>query len=101
MARQAAGAVREPARTKGTPRKDSATPRRRGTAQRAMVLLEPLPVLLPGVETESKPTARREPSQEEIRGRAYQIYLSRGCSPGGELDDWHQAERELRYGKSA
>jgi hypothetical protein len=32
---------------------------------------------------------------EEIRRRAYEIYLARGEQPGGELDDWLQAEREL------
>jgi predicted SnoaL-like aldol condensation-catalyzing enzyme len=32
--------------------------------------------------------------QAEIRRRAYEIYLERGEQPGGELDDWLQAERE-------
>jgi hypothetical protein len=35
---------------------------------------------------------------EEIRGRAYEIYLERGGQPGGEMDDWLQAERELEGG---
>ena len=35
---------------------------------------------------------------EEIRRRAYQIYLERGEQPGRELDDWLQAERELEQG---
>jgi hypothetical protein len=33
---------------------------------------------------------------EEIRRRAYEIYLERGEQPGRELDDWFQAERELK-----
>jgi len=33
--------------------------------------------------------------EEEIRRRAYQIYRERGQQPGGELDDWLKAEREL------
>jgi DUF2934 family protein len=33
--------------------------------------------------------------EEEIRRRAYEIYLERGQQPGGELDDWLAAEREL------
>jgi Protein of unknown function (DUF2934) len=33
--------------------------------------------------------------EEKIRGRAYELYLERGEQPGGELDDWLQAEREL------
>ena len=36
------------------------------------------------------------PSHEEIRRRAYEIYLERGGLPGNELDDWHRAERELQ-----
>ena len=32
---------------------------------------------------------------EEIRLRAYEIYIERGEQPGQELDDWLQAEREL------
>jgi hypothetical protein len=35
---------------------------------------------------------------EEIRRRAYEIYLERGKEPGHELDDWLQAERELEDG---
>ncbi len=35
---------------------------------------------------------------EEIRCRAYEIYLERGERPGSELDDWLQAERELERG---
>ena len=33
--------------------------------------------------------------EEEIRIRAYEIYLQRGGQPGYELEDWLQAEREL------
>jgi len=31
---------------------------------------------------------------EEIRRRAYEIYLERGEQPGRQLDDWLQAELE-------
>ena len=41
-------------------------------------------------------TPRREVTDEEIHQRAYEIYLARGAAPGFELDDWLQAERELR-----
>lgn len=33
--------------------------------------------------------------EEEIRRRAYEIYLEGGEQPGRELDDWLQAEDEL------
>ena len=32
----------------------------------------------------------------EIRRRAYEIYLERGGLPGRELEDWLQAEGELK-----
>lgn len=36
------------------------------------------------------------PSEAEIQQRAYQIFLNRGGEHGHDLDDWLQAERELR-----
>ena len=41
-------------------------------------------------------SANHAPSHEEIRRRAYEIYLERGGLPGNELDDWHRAEREIQ-----
>lgn len=35
---------------------------------------------------------------EEIKLRAYEIYLERGEQSGRELDDWLQAEREFERG---
>ena len=35
--------------------------------------------------------------QEEIRIRAYEIYIERYGQPGDELSDWLQAERELEH----
>ena len=37
-----------------------------------------------------------EPSDEDIRARAYEMYLARGGHDGLDLDDWVRAERELR-----
>jgi hypothetical protein len=37
--------------------------------------------------------------QEEIRRRAYELYLERGEQPGCDVDDWLQAERELQRGE--
>jgi hypothetical protein len=36
-------------------------------------------------------------SQDQIRARAFEIYLQRGGQPGHELDDWLQAEFELTH----
>ena len=33
--------------------------------------------------------------EQEIRTRAYEIYLQRGAQVGYEVEDWLQAEREL------
>ena len=35
------------------------------------------------------------PSVDEIRQRAFEIFLERGGRPGDDLQDWLQAEREL------
>lgn len=44
----------------------------------------------------SKPGARPTPSPEEIGRRAYEIFLCRGGEHGRDMDDWLQAEAELR-----
>jgi hypothetical protein len=38
----------------------------------------------------------REPSDEEIRMRAYHRYVERGRSDGRDFEDWLYAEQELR-----
>jgi len=37
-----------------------------------------------------------EPSEQDIRMRAYHRYLERGGGQGREFDDWVEAEKELR-----
>ena len=34
--------------------------------------------------------------QQSIQERAYELYLNRGEQPGHEIDDWLQAEREIK-----
>jgi len=36
------------------------------------------------------------PIEESIRRRAYELYVQRGNQSGSELDDWRQAEDEIR-----
>ena len=43
-----------------------------------------------------EPTVAAEPTIEQIRQRAYELYLFRGEQAGNELEDWLEAERELR-----
>ena len=47
----------------------------------------------------SRPFEAVEPETlagEEIAARAYALYLERGAVDGHDLDDWLDAERELR-----
>jgi len=43
-------------------------------------------------------SVRNAVRDEDIKRRAYEIYLERGEQPGRELDDWLQAKRELEGG---
>ena len=50
-------------------------------------------------------TQKVEPKQptiteDDVRRRAYEIYLNRVTNPGDEVGDWLQAERELQANKS-
>ncbi len=42
-----------------------------------------------------EPAVAAEPTIEQVRQRAYELYLFRGDRPGSELEDWLEAEREL------
>ena len=42
-----------------------------------------------------------QPTQKAIAAHAYLIYLARGGSYGRDLDDWLQAERELKASSKA
>ncbi len=57
-------------------------------------------VVAPPVEVKQSAgsPAGQRPSADEVRRRAYEIYLRRRVtgSPGGPESDWLQAERELR-----
>jgi len=35
--------------------------------------------------------------EEQIRRRAYELYVERGGQSGHEMDDWLRAERELEH----
>jgi hypothetical protein len=35
-------------------------------------------------------------TEDDVRLRAYELYLKRGTNPGDEVGDWLQAEQELR-----
>jgi DUF2934 family protein len=49
----------------------------------------------PGTAVEERERLPQSMREQEIRDRAYEIYLQRGAQPGYEVEDWLQAEREL------
>ena len=78
---------------------------RRRTANVASEASDRSPVTQTTVTTSEEVLARAsdigaalsaEPTYAEIAQAAYERYLSRGGSDGRDLDDWIEAERELR-----
>jgi DUF2934 family protein len=51
--------------------------------------------------TKKQTTAPAQVTHREVARRAYDLFLARGCEHGHDLDDWLQAERELRGTPSA
>jgi hypothetical protein len=49
----------------------------------------------PGAGVEESELLRQSTREQEIRNRAYEIYLQRGAESGDDAQDWFQAEREL------
>ncbi len=42
-----------------------------------------------------------QPTEDEIRKRAYEVYCARNGGTGSEVDDWLKAEVELKEGPAA
>lgn len=86
-------AATKKATTKTSGAKKSTTnkaPAQKATAKKAPAKKAPVK------KASAKKAANATPSYEEIAQRAYEIYERRGGGHGGEVNDWHQAERELR-----
>ena len=49
----------------------------------------------PGTAVEESKQLLQSTPEQEIRNRAYEIYLQRGAGSGYEVEDWLQAEREV------
>lgn len=56
----------------------------------------PAPVKVSPTKEPAKAKALFEPTQEEIRVRAFEIYVSEGCKEGNDLEYWVRAEKDLR-----
>ncbi len=62
-----------------------------GKVSKATKVGKPAPVASASVEG-----ATSLPTHEEIAVRSYELYLARGGSHGHDVEDWLQAESELR-----
>jgi hypothetical protein len=51
---------------------------------------------MPQPENESPGAPSTTPSHDRIADRAYQRYLQRGGGEGSDLEDWFEAERDLK-----
>ncbi len=51
---------------------------------------------MPATARVKEPPIETLPLEERIRRRAYELYVQRGNQSGNELDDWLQAEEEIR-----
>lgn len=47
------------------------------------------------MESIGRQTGSVLPTEEQVRQRAYELYLARAGAPGSAESDWHQAQREL------
>jgi hypothetical protein len=47
-------------------------------------------------ETEVTEHSNGQPTEDEVRVRAYHRYLERGGTHGNDIGDWVEAEKELR-----
>jgi hypothetical protein len=77
-----------PRKTTGTITGTTATTRKKKAATVAA------PVISPAAE-ETRKTVQDIRLEDEIRQRAYEIYLERNGSPGDQHQDWLTAEREV------
>jgi Protein of unknown function (DUF2934) len=82
---------------KSTSRKSPQTPRtpRTTLAKRAKSKFESATAVAELDQMPETADQEMEPSDEEIRVRAYFRYLERGSSHGQSLDDWAEARKDL------
>jgi hypothetical protein len=81
------------------PSHNMAVPSSSDANDRGMVTAPALPLAAtPGrsINRVSAEGARKWPAPDDVARRAYEIYHSRGGGHGRHLEDWLQAERELR-----
>jgi hypothetical protein len=58
-------------------------------------MAKPQPVAAPDEDTSGAPS-QETVTRDDVARRAYDLYLARGRADGHDVDDWLEAERELR-----
>ena len=53
-----------------------------------------------GAQKNAGDTTAATVDRDRLAQRAYELYLARGGEDGGDLDDWLNAERELRESRT-
>ena len=88
-------AKRPTTRSKDT---DAAAPEKPKTKRARGVTAVPAtpPPEMPAEATAANRALAAEPTDDDIRRRAYQRYLERGGNHGQHFDDWLEAEKELK-----
>lgn len=80
----------------GTETKARRAPARRTAKKSADAVVASAPEMSSGGHVAGETAAYSGPSADEIRRRAYEIYVRRGRTNGNDKDDWFEAERQLR-----
>lgn len=72
--------------------------RRRGAQEQVPLTPAATPAIADDRSAAAAAPVKRQghPTREEIATRAYEIYTARGGTHGYDIEDWLQAERELR-----
>lgn len=89
MAKRTSGSESKPARAAARRRTDKAPKAAASSASDSGGTVNP----------EATPRSRADddqPTPADVARRAYELYLERGSGHGHDLEDWYEAERQLR-----
>ena len=85
---------------KATAAATSAAPKAAPKAAPGAAVKKPAPKKSMPAQKATPVSVEVEPSDEEIRVRAYHRYLERGGSHGMDVEDWLEAKRELQRSRA-
>ena len=94
MAKKAARSTADDATARAKTAKLNSDPRGPENISETLVARDARVQQAPGDAVAARPSTA--PTDDEIRARAFEMYLERGGHHGLDFDDWVRAERELR-----